>query len=159
MSNNTNNISANSYNWYEDASVGRAERTNMVEDARSTDWAQAEKRAAKKSMNKLIWGTVAGGVLGATAVILADKATREDVFRSTAKAKDKTMELMSSTLSKPNELVDRIEDASNRVAEMAEDAKENMRNATSETSRESEMPSTTTINYMNDNITSDRYRN
>jgi gas vesicle protein len=92
----------------------------MAEDARSTDWTQAEKRTVKKSMNKLIWGTVAGGVLGATAIILADKTTREDVFRSTAKAKDKTIEFMSS----------------NRVMEIVEDAKESMRNATSETSDE-----------------------
>ncbi|MEZ2659856.1 YtxH domain-containing protein [Aneurinibacillus aneurinilyticus] len=120
MSNNTSNTSANSYNRCEDASVERVERTGMAEDARSTDWAQAEKRTVKKSMNKLIWGTVAGGVLGATAIILADKTTREDVFRSTAKAKDKTIEFMSS----------------NRVMEIVEDAKESMRNATSETSDE-----------------------
>lgn len=157
MDNKSTNTNANSYNWYEDNSVNRTERTSMVEDARNTDWATAESRAAKKSMNKLLWGTVAGGVLGATAVILADKATREDVFRGTAKAKDKTMEFMSSTMSNPNALVEKIEEASNRVSEMAEDTQKNMKNATSSTTEPTD--STTTINYMNDNISSDRYTN
>ncbi|MBN6188321.1 YtxH domain-containing protein [Aneurinibacillus sp. BA2021] len=163
MDNQSTNKTANSYNWYDDNSTSRAERTSMVEDARNTDWTAAETKAAKKSMNKLLWGTVAGGVLGATAVILADKATREDVFRGTSKAKDKTMEFMSSTLANPNAMVTKIEEASNRVAEMAEETKENMQNATASSHMDetnaADSSTTTTIDYMNDNITTDRYTN
>ncbi|WP_047153606.1 YtxH domain-containing protein [Aneurinibacillus tyrosinisolvens] len=131
MENNTNNnmneMKANSYDWSGDSTYS----TSTVQDASNTNWDNAERMRSKKSISKLLWGSVAGGLLGATAVLIADRATREDVWKGTVKVKDKTVSLVSSAVSDPNSFVDQVEETSTHVSQIMAEAADNMKNAKS----------------------------
>jgi gas vesicle protein len=106
------NLPTNSFEWKNENSP-----INQASEVQNTDWATAEKNAGKKSISKLLWGTVGGAVLGATAVILADKSTRSDLFRGTTSVKDKTIEFVSTTAKDPNGVVSQMKDTMNDVME------------------------------------------
>ncbi|WCK55818.1 YtxH domain-containing protein [Aneurinibacillus sp. Ricciae_BoGa-3] len=129
------NLPANSFEWKNETTP-----VNQASEVRNTDWATAERNAGKKSISKLLWGTVGGAVLGATAVILADKSTRSDLLRGTASVKDKTVEFVSTTSKDSNGVVSKMKDTVTDVMQTTSHVVDEMKNSGSSSEISSNNP-------------------